>query len=83
MPGIKDAAFNGADDLLAPFKPTWQKRFREFESISAVGYERRFGPRHRYDRSTPESRPSSGNVRISTRSFRFTSKCRRYISRCL
>ncbi len=40
MPSTKDGAFNGADNLLAPFKPTWQERFREFESISAVGYER-------------------------------------------
>ncbi len=38
LAGIKDGVFNGADNLLAPFKPTWQERFREFESISAVGY---------------------------------------------
>jgi hypothetical protein len=42
LPGIKAGAFNGADNLLAPFKPTWQERFREFESISAVGYKRTF-----------------------------------------
>ncbi len=43
MPGIKDGAFNDADNLLAPFKPTRQERFREFESISAVGYNLTFG----------------------------------------
>jgi hypothetical protein len=37
LPAIKDGAFKGADNLLGPFKPTWRERFREFESISAVG----------------------------------------------
>ncbi len=32
--------------------------------MSAFGYKRRFRPRRRSDRSTPESRPSSGNVRF-------------------
>jgi hypothetical protein len=44
LPGIKDGAFNGADNLLAPFKPTWQERFREFKSISAVGTTAAFSP---------------------------------------
>ncbi len=35
--------------------------------MSPRGYKRRFGPRRWYDRSTPESRPSSGNVRLSWR----------------
>jgi hypothetical protein len=42
LPRIKDGAFNGADNLPAPFKPTWQERFREFESLSAVGYSATF-----------------------------------------
>ncbi len=29
-------------------------------ALSGIGYKRRFGPRRRYDRSTPETRPSSG-----------------------
>jgi hypothetical protein len=37
LPGIKDGAFNGADNLLAPCKPTWQEQFREFDCISAHG----------------------------------------------
>ncbi len=37
MSGIKDGALNVADNILAPFKPTWQEWFREFENISAVG----------------------------------------------
>ena len=32
--------------------------------MSPLGTQRRFGPRRWYDRSTPESRPSSGNVRF-------------------
>ncbi len=32
------------------------------QRTSPVGYEAKFGPGRRYDRSTPESRPSSGNV---------------------
>jgi hypothetical protein len=41
--------------------------------ISPYGYERRFGPRRWYDRSTPESRPSSGNVRFLGLEVRSTS----------
>ncbi len=32
--------------------------------MSGYGYKRWFGPRRWYDRFTPESRPSSGNVRF-------------------
>ena len=44
---------------------------------SASGYKRRFGPRRWYDRSTPESRPSSGNVRFLGLEVRSTSDSRR------
>ncbi len=39
---------------------------------STHGYKRRFRPRRWYDRSTPESRPSSGNVRFRCDYVRFT-----------
>ena len=32
--------------------------------MSDYGYKRRLGPRRWYNRSTPERRPSSGNVRF-------------------
>ena len=45
--------------------------------MSAYGYKRRFGPRRWYDRSTPESGPSSGNVRFLGVEVRSTSDSRR------
>ena len=45
--------------------------------MSGVGYKRRFRPRRRSDRSTPESRPSSGNVRFLGVEVRSTSDSRR------
>ncbi len=45
--------------------------------MSAYGYKRRFGPRRWYDRSTPESRPSSGNVRFLGLGVRSTPDSRR------
>ncbi len=44
--------------------------------MSGCGYKRRFGPRRWYDRSTPESRPSSGNVRFLGVEVRSTSDSR-------
>ncbi len=41
--------------------------------MSAPGYERRFRPVSEHDRSTPESRPSSGNVRFLGVEVRSTS----------
>ena len=49
--------------------------------MSANGYKRRFGPRRWYDRSTPESRPSSGNVRFLGVEVRSTSDSRRTAAR--
>ncbi len=46
-------------------------------ATSGSGYERRFRPVSELDRSTPESRPSSGNVRILGVEVRFTSDSRR------
>ncbi len=54
------------------------------EFFNTFGYKRLFGPCRRYDRFAPGSGPSSGMVRFSTRSFRFTSRsgpfwrCRRW-----
>ena len=45
--------------------------------MSAPGYERRFRPVSEHDRSTPESRPSCGNVRFLGLEVRSTSDSRR------
>ncbi len=45
--------------------------------MSPCGYKRRFRPRRRSDRSTPESRPSSGDVRFLGLEVRSTSDSRR------
>ncbi len=45
--------------------------------MSPLGYERRFRPVSEHDRSTPESRPSSGNVRFLGVEARSTSDSRR------
>ncbi len=44
---------------------------------STHGYKRRFRPVSKHDRSTPESRPSSGNVRFLGVEIRSTSDSRR------
>lgn len=44
--------------------------------MSPFGYKRRFGPRRWYDRSTPESRPSSGNIRFAPNFVCFTPRNR-------
>ena len=44
---------------------------------SVCGYKRRFGPRRWYARTTPEGRPSSGNVRFLGLEARSTSDRRR------
>ena len=41
----------------------------------APGYKRLFGPCRRSDRSTPESRPSSGNVCFAPDFVCFTPRC--------
>ncbi len=46
-------------------------------AFADIGYKRRFRPRRRSDRSTPESRPSSGNVRFLGLEVRSTSDSRR------
>ncbi len=43
--------------------------------MSPLGYEAKFGPGRRADRSTPKSRPSSGNVRFAPDSVGFTRRC--------
>ena len=43
--------------------------------MSGYGYKRLFGPCRRSDRSTPESRPSSGNVRFAPDFVCFTPRC--------
>ena len=45
--------------------------------MSGYGYKRRFGPCRRSDRSTPESRPSSGNVCFAPDFVCFTPRCGR------
>ena len=44
-------------------------------SMSASGYKRLFGPCRRSDRSTPESRPSSGNVCFAPNFVCFNPRC--------
>jgi hypothetical protein len=69
MPGIKDGALNVADNIPAPFKPTWQEWFREFESISAVGYFSPLQPCPGHVRSTPRMRHSPADVGLSRRKW--------------
>ncbi len=45
------------------------------QGMSASGYKRLFGPCRRSDRSTPESRPSSGNVCFAPDFVCFTPRC--------
>ncbi len=73
MPGNKDGALNVADNILAPFKPTWQEWFREFESISGVGYERKFRSPPRHVCLSPAT--STGRCNTGVKSF-----CRRFKS---
>ncbi len=61
--------------LMCVKRDQWPKKLGPRKT--AVGYQPKSGPGRRYDRSTPESRPSSGSVRFLGVEVRSTSDSRR------